>query len=175
MTSTIAIIGSWLICTIAAERAAEAITTSVLFSPLRQFLARTALSDLYSGDLTSGEMIYKGRLFSVIRAICRWLSDLVSCGWCTSAWTSIFFSVFLPGGYISTNAGDNILVKAIALWGIANLYHSIFRLLHNGRVVAVDLNLRLVESDVDNSGGTYGEFGQGISQENASGIEPTEV
>ena len=158
MIEIISTIGTWLICAIAAERAAEAITTSVFFSPLRNFLAKTAL-------------VREG----IIQGISRWLSDLVSCGWCTSFWTSAFFSIFLPGRYISLDSGDNLLVKAIALWGIANLYHSVFRLVHNGRVVAIDVNLRLIDSDVDNNGGNNGEFGEGIRQENTSGIEPPEV
>ena len=157
------IIGVWFICAVAAERAAEAITTSVFFSPLRQYLARVAISDGTEPRST------------IWKSICRWLSELVSCGWCTSFWTSLFFSFFLPGGYISLNGADNLIVKVVALWGFANSFHSVFRLVHNGRVEAVDLNVRLINSDVNNYGGIDGELGQGISQESASGIEPTEV
>jgi hypothetical protein len=164
MIEIISIIGSWLICTIASERAAEAITTSVFFSPMRQFLARTALMD---------SDVYNYKAYSVIKLIGRWASDLVSCGWCTSLWTSLFFSFFLPGEYISSDAGNNIIVKVIALWGFANLYHAVFRLVHNGRVAAVDINLKIIDSE--SNGDTNGEFGEGVSQENTSGIEPQKV
>jgi len=181
MTEIIAIIGAWLICGIAAERAAEAITVSVFFSPLRQALAKLALIQLYRKNnpddiwMSDDNMIYKGRIYSLTKMVGRWASDLVSCGWCTSFWTSSFFSIFLPGKYISFDAGDNIIVKTIALWGFANLYHAVFRLLHNGRVAAVDVNLRLVDSEIDNVGGTNGEFGEGVGQEDSIGVEPPTV
>ena len=168
MTEIISVIGTWLICAVAAERAAEAITVSVFFSPLRQFLARTALID-------QQEITWSSIWCRFIGGICRWLSDLVSCGWCTSLWTSLFFALFLSGKYASFEAGDNLLVKTIALWGFANLYHTVFRLLHNGRVAAIDVNLRLIDEDVDSSGGTDGEFGEGASQEDTIGVEPPTV
>ena len=174
MITIISVVGCWLVCAIAAERAAEAVTASVFFSPLRQYLARTALTELFGTEPT-GEVIYKGGLSSFWKSVCRWLSDLVSCGWCTSFWTSSFFSIFLPGGYFSIDAGNNILVKAIALWGFANLYHSVFRLVHNGRVAAIDVNLRLIDPNVDNPGGANGESGEGISQETTIGVEPPTV
>jgi hypothetical protein len=182
MIEIISIIGAWLICTIASERAAEAITVSVFFAPLRQVVAKLALIELYrkiNPDdvwMSSENSVYRGRVFSVAKIIGRWASDLVSCGWCTSFWTSFFFSLFLPGKYISFDAGDNIVVKAIALWGFANLFHAVFRLVHNGRVAAVDINLHLVGPEIINSvGGTDGEFGEGISQEESIGVEPPEV
>ncbi|MFA5767131.1 MAG: hypothetical protein WC919_04365 [Candidatus Paceibacterota bacterium] len=181
MSDIFSIIGSWLVCAIAAERAAEAITVSVVFAPLRQMLAKLALIQLYHKTnpddtwMSSENTVYRGWIFSLIKMVGRWSSDLVSCGWCTSFWTSAFFSIFLPGGYIVCDAGDNIVVKAIALWGLANLYHAIFRLIHNGRVAAVDVNLRLIGPEIDNSGGTNGEFGEGASQEDSIGVEPPEV
>jgi hypothetical protein len=167
MITITSIIGAWLTCTIASERAAEAITASVIFAPLRQFLARMALADPYG--LSS---IYK-----IIKFVCRWLSELVSCGWCTSLWTSLFFSFFLPGKYATLDAGGNLFVKAIALWGFANFWHAVFRLVHNGRVSAVDVNLNITESEniISYGGGTDGEFGEGISQEDASGNKPSEI
>lgn len=164
MIEIVSIIGIWLICAIASERAAEAITTSEFFSPMRQFIARTALID--QKWVTWPRIRYK-----LLASIFRWLSDLVSCGWCTSLWTSLLFSLFLPGKYLSFDASDNLFVKAIALWGFANLYHSVFRLLHNGRVLAVDVNLRLI----DDSGGINGEFGEGTSKENTIRVEPPAV
>lgn len=169
MIEIISIIGAWLICTIAAERAAEAITTSVFFSPLRQFLARVSLMETHSWTLPA---LING---SLIKTVGRWLSDLVSCGWCTSLWTSLFFSLFLPGRYLSYEAGDNLIVKAIALWGFANLYHSVFRLVHNGRVSAVDINLKIVGQEIDSIGENYGEFGQSTGQDNSSGAESSAI
>jgi len=167
MTTIISIIGVWLICTVASERAAEAITTSVIFAPLRQALAKIALADSYS----------LGTIGKIAKLICRWLSELVSCGWCTSLWTSLFFSFFLPGKYITLDAGGNLFVKTIALWGFANFYHSVFRLLHNGRVSAVDVNLNITESEniISYGGGTDGELGERVSQENASGNKSPEI
>jgi hypothetical protein len=160
----ISIIGAWLICIIASERSAEAITASEFFSPMRQFIARTALID--QKWVTWPPVRYK-----LLASIFKWLSDLVSCGWCTSLWTSLLFSLFLPGRYLLFDASDNLFVKAIALWGFANLYHSVFRLLHNGRVMAIDVNLRLI----DDSGGIDGELGERTSQENAIRVEPPTV
>lgn len=163
MMEIISIVGSWLICAVAAERSAEALTTSVFFSPLRQFLARASLTE-------SNNVIFK-----ITRFIAKWLSDLVSCGWCTSLWTSLFFSFFLPGDYLLIGAGNNILVKIIALWGFANLYHSVFRLVHNGRVSAVDINLKIVGQEIDSIGENYGEFGQSTEQDNTSGAESSAI
>jgi len=180
MIEIISTIGYWLVCAIAAERAAEAITVSVFFSPLRQVLAKLALIQLYrkiNPDIvwmSDDNMVYRGRIYSLIKMFGRWASDLISCGWCTSFWTSFFFSFFLPGKYILFDAGNNIVVKAIALWGLANLYHAVFRLVHNGRVAAVDVNLRLIGPEFD-SGGTDGEFGEGTSQEESIGTEPPAV
>jgi hypothetical protein len=170
MIEIVSIVGIWLICTIAAERSAEAITTSVLFSPMRQFFAKTALLD----QQEAAESSLKRK---IVAGFCRWLSELISCGWCTSCWTSFFFSFFLPGRYFCLNASGNILVKTIALWGLANFYHSVFRLLHNGRVAAIDINLRIIDSEPTeyNYGGTNGELGEGISQEDTIGVEPPEV
>jgi hypothetical protein len=182
MIEIISVVGAWLICTIAAERAAEAITVSVVFAPLRQAIAKLALIELYrkiNPDdvwMSSENSIYRGRIFSVIKMVGRWASDLISCGWCTSFWTSFFFSLFLPGERMSFDAGGNIIVKAIALWGLANFYHAVFRLLHNGRVAAVDVNLRLIGTEIiDRAGGTDGEFGEGIGQEDPIGVEPPTV
>jgi hypothetical protein len=175
--TVISIIGSWLICVIAAERAAEAITVAVIFSPIRQFLTKSALMDLYEVDgSTWPDIIYKGSIYALAKGICRWLSDLVSCGWCTSLWTSLFFSLFLPGKYLSFDASDNLLIKTIALWGLANFWHAVFRLVHNGRVAAVDVNLNITDSEnVVSYGGTDGELREGISQENTIGVEPPTV
>lgn len=162
MIDIISIIGSWLICAVAAERAAEAITTSVFFAPLRHFLARTALS--------SGHIL--------IKEPSKWLSDLVSCGWCTSFWTSLLCALTLPGSYNLVNVGDNIIIKAVALWGFANLWHSVFRLIHNGRVAAIDLNVRVGDRATDGSveiGGSDGEFGKSGSTEDAGGDEPPAI
>jgi hypothetical protein len=167
-----AIIGTWLICAIASERATEAITTSVFFAPLRQFLGRAAMADQMADKQYEGT--FTNKIF--IKAA-KWSSDLVSCGWCTSFWTSLFFSLFLPGGYFSLVAANNIVVKSIALWGFANLWHSIFRLIHNGRVAAIDVNLKIIDNDtdVDNNGGSDGEFGEGVGEESTIGIEPPTV
>jgi hypothetical protein len=174
------VIGSWLICIIAAERAAEALTTSAFFSPMRQGIATIALMDLYKSINTGTNIennqsvvVYRGTIYAITKKIARWVSDLISCGWCTSFWTSSFFSIFLPGEYWSTDACNNIIVKSIALWGFANLWHSVFRLIHNGRVSAIDMNLRIID-DLD-SGGTDGEFGEGESQENTIRLESTEI
>jgi hypothetical protein len=172
MITIVSIIGSWLICTVAAERTAELITTSVIFAPFRQFIARMSLMDEeYAHVMWPTNKTIRG----IIKITCRWLSDLISCGWCTSFWTSSFFSAFLPGDYLSLNAGDNAVVKAIALWGFANLYHSVFRLVHNGRVAAIDINLHIADEIVDNSGGINGELREGNGQETASGIEPSAI
>ena len=166
-----AIIGAWLICAVASERATEAITTSLFFAPLRQFLGRAAIADQLTDKY---EEIFISRIF--VKAA-KWSSDLVSCGWCTSFWTSLFFSLFLPGGYFSLIAADNIIVKTIALWGFANLWHSIFRLIHNGRVAAIDINLKIIDidTDVNNNGGSDGEFGEGVGEADSIGIEPPTV
>lgn len=162
----ISTIGAWIICTIASERTAEAITESVFFSPLRQFLGRLSVIELYKlEDTNCPDIVYRGLIYSIAKKIGIFLSSLVSCGWCTSGWTSFFFSIFLPGQYISLNACDNIIVKAIALWGCSNLYHSVFRLIHNGRVSAIDINLKI-------NGEYDGESGQRKSEEGSSTIEP---
>ena len=175
MSEIISIVGSWLICAVAAERAAEAITTSVFFSPLRQFLAKVTLWELPVGtDYDPNTDILRA-----IKGISRWLSELVSCGWCTSFWTSLLCALTLPGRYTSLAAGDNILIKIVALWGFANLWHAVFRLIHNGRVAAVDLNVRLAGEAVDDNfleiGDAHGDFGESGSKEDASGIEPPAV
>lgn len=173
MNNILGIIGTWLICMAATERAAEAITASEIFAPTRAFLARTALLNQRSVEKQPFGL-------NLICAVCGWLSQLVSCGWCTSFWSSLFFSFFLPGQYLSSDAGNNILVKAIALWGFANLYHPVFKLIHDGRMTTIIVGKKTItrlgrEIIVDNYGGIDGESGEGISQEDTIGIESPKV
>ena len=134
-------VGAWLIATLAAERSAEVIVDSEFFAPFRAWLARNSIVNL---DDPTGPRYPKW-----CRRIFLFLSKLTSCGWCTSMWTSILFAWCLPGGYFHIAAGDNIFIKILALFGLANAWHAIFRLIHRGRVTAIDLTVDLRPEDSD--------------------------
>ena len=156
------VIGSWLICVIAAERLAELITTAKVFAPMRSFLAsmamypqqyKTKLRECASSNAIWGEFGASAyATYSLLIAVCKpfkFLSDLTSCGWCTSAWTSFVVAWFLPHehSFIGQTVSTNIIIQALGVFGLANLYHAVFRIVHRGRVGALDLTVRLVEQD----------------------------
>ena len=125
-------IGAWLLCLIAAERTAELVVTSKFFAPFRNLIAKIAVWHLGTPRCV------------IIRRPFKFLSDLISCGWCTSAWTSLLFSMFLPGQKLLVGISyDNAVVKWFALFGLANLFHSCFELVHRGRVSAIDLKISI--------------------------------
>ena len=145
----LSILGAWTLCTLASERTAEVLVDSKLFAPLRNLVATIAIWPQTQKHLADSESRFAYSVIVVMCKPCKFLSDLLSCGWCTSAWTSLMFSMFLPGQKLVLGvAYDNIIVKWLALFGLANMFHSSFRLVHRGRVLAVDLNIRIVPPDI---------------------------
>ena len=153
MTEILGVIGAWFACAVASERAAEVITTSKLFAPFRNWLAKVSLIPQKYVDTRIGHGQY-----ILISAACRpfkFLSDLTSCGWCTSAWTSFVCAWFIPcmHRFFGSSIADNIIIQSLALFGFANLWHAVFRLVHRGRVVALDVSLIVDEAQPEASHG----------------------
>jgi len=115
----------WIICTVATERLAEVVTSAEIFRPLREYIEYLSHRDGLENKFMT------------------WVHKLITCGFCFSLWSAIFFSLFLPGEYFLINATDNILVKAFALWGISNFWHTVFNLVYKGRIITADLNADL--------------------------------
>ena len=141
------VIGSWIIIVLAAERTTEIINDSKFFFPLRNWITIRSISGTW------------------FRSLFLFMNDVVTCAWCLSVWVSMFFCWFLPGGYFELLAPDNILVKCIALVGASNLWHAIFRLVHRGRVITIDIKHTVVngleeEDDEDEDQDLDGELGE---------------
>lgn len=87
---------TWILAVIAVEAVVEILTTSTLLNvPRAYILAQQNL-----------------------------LSELISCGWCTSVWVAASFGWALPGaitGYVVID----ILVKTFALQRLANYLHEV--------------------------------------------------
>ena len=160
MIDALGVVGSWLICIIAAERSAELITTAKVFAPLRNFLAYVALYPQHfktelrkcasSNDVFGqfGANAYATYYFLIV--CCKpfkFLSDIASCSWCTSAWTSFVAAWFLPHehSFFGTVVYTNIVIQALGVFGLANLWHSVFRIVHRGRAGALDLTVRFAD------------------------------
>ena len=132
----ISIIGAWLLCAVAAERVAELVVDSKLLAPVRNMVALLAVWRL---DIPK---------YAPVRKPFKFMSDLVSCGWCTSAWTALLFSMFLPGeNQFFAIAYDNVVVKWFALFGFANLFHALFRLVHHGDKYLVGFQSHVTHSN----------------------------
>ena len=140
-------IGTWFACTVASERAAEIITDSELFAPFRAIIGKLAIPK----DITRVSGAWYAKCF---RRVMVFFYKLITCGWCTSAWTSLFFSLFLPGAYLSLIDCEPVelyayLVMVPCLFGLANFWHAIFRLVHRGRVFTVDVKHEIVIAESD--------------------------
>lgn len=144
---------SWLLCIVAVERSAELLTVSKFFAPLRNILAKFALCDL------------RNIRYGCFQLLAKFGFAVISCGWCTSMWTSILFVWCLPGEYFSLVAVDNVLVKVLALFGFANLWHAVFRIIHRGRVTGLDVNLRLLGQEDLPAENTFNLDNDGESRE----------
>lgn len=144
---------SWLLCIVAVERSAELLTVSKFFAPLRNILAKFALCDLHNIR------------YGCFQLLAKFGFAVISCGWCTSMWTSILFVWCLPGEYFSLVAVDNVLVKVLALFGFANLWHAVFRIIHRGRVAGLDVNLRLLGQEDLPAENTFNLDNDGESRE----------
>ena len=132
------IIGSWIIATLAVERTTEIINDSKFFFPLRNWLAAYALSD---------------RPRTLTKLYFVFAYTVISCAWCLSVWVSLFFCWFLPGEYFLVAAAHNILVKWLALVGMANLWHRIFGRamtlgVYNG-IIEVKHTVEMVDADLE--------------------------
>ena len=134
-----------MLCIVAVERSAELLTTSKFFAPLRNSLAKFALCDLYGLRCKRSDGLF--RIICWIQCLSKFGFAVISCGWCTSMWTSILFVWCLPGEYFDLSATGNVLVKVLALFGFANLWHAVFRIIHRGRVAGLDISLRLLEPE----------------------------
>lgn len=115
-------LGQWLICAIGAERVTEVITTSVLFAPLREAIGRLAHPEDVGPEISKPVPFF------------AFISKLISCSWCTSFWVCGLFALFLPGAWVGSTSGDFWPIKAAALVGFTNLFHSIFQLVYRGRI-----------------------------------------
>lgn len=165
---------AWLLCIVAVERSAELLTVSKFFAPLRNILAKFALCDLHGMRYSSEAPKSLGpdgsfRIICYFQLLAKFGFAVISCGWCTSMWTSMLFVWCLPGEYFSLAATDNVLVKVLALFGFANLWHAVFRIIHRGRVAGLDVNLRLLGQEdfpaedtfnLDNNGETRESTGE---------------
>lgn len=134
-------IGIWFACAVAAERAAEIITDSKITAPFRNGV----------GKLAFPVVPYKWRAARVMGWATKWVHNLITCSWCTSAWTSALFSLFLPGSHFSLMDGEiapayHYIVKIPFLFGMANFWHAVFRLVERGRVFTVDLRHEFIQS-----------------------------
>ena len=139
------IIGSWIIVILATERTTEIIVDSKFFFPFRNWIAKHALSE--------GTYHNKSKLLFVF------LYNMTSCAWCLSVWASMFFCWFLPGEYFHVAASNNILVKWLALVGVTNFWHAIFRLVFRGRVITVDIKHMVEMSDDMNNSDEMSSLG----------------
>lgn len=141
------ILSSWLLVILATERTTEIIHHSKIFFPLRQWLGVRALAKT---PRTPVKLLF---MFG-------W--GVVDCGWCLSVWVSFFFALFLPGECFQPIATGNLLVKWLAVVGLANLWHAIFQLVYRGRVLTVDITHNFgADYDDDDDGGDDGDAGGG--------------
>lgn len=129
MWQIVLIIAAWIVAAIAAERSAEAIAHSEFFAPLRSSVARLAYPEQ-----------------TRLRPVFGWVLKLISCGYCVSGWTALLFSCYLP---VPLSAPDwwILLLRWMALWGLANWHHNVFQLVYRGRVGAFDVTIRQGDSD----------------------------
>lgn len=116
---------SLLICGIAVERITEVIHAGEIFSPLRLWLGAQAFKNPI-----------KPSKFWV------WIQKLLTCAYCLSHWVAALLVWVLPGNYFELELLNNAFVKWMALVGVANLYHAAFNLVHRGRVLTVDMELK---------------------------------
>ena len=143
------VIGTWFACAVASERAAEVISDSKLTAPFRTRIGKLAFP-------TPPPERLPHRIFC---GITKWFNDLLSCGWCTSAWTSAAFSLFLPGSHLSLMGGEvaplfHYIVKIPFLFGMANLWHAVFRLVERGRVFTLDVRHEMIQSTSEDDDGS---------------------
>lgn len=118
-----------LLLVIATERMTEIIVDSKLFEPLRMAARRWAYDENKPPE---------DNLWTNIKIK---LDYLINCGYCTSVWVGGGMSIFLPYT-ITKEWGYNVVVSALVLHGLSNLYHVVYELLRRGRVNTIDLTYR---------------------------------
>ncbi len=121
-----------LICvTIATEAITEILASSKLLDiiGIRPWASRKALP--FDGDYTKVRWYHTA------------LHTLLTCGYCTSVWVSMFFSSwFVPGDYFGLLPWNNIIIKIFLIHRLSNLFHASLQLLMRGRVNTSDLSIK---------------------------------
>ena len=118
----IAILLTIMLMSIAAEAISEIITSSTLFVPLHKSIFKRAYPTP-PVDTTSTKVY-------------SWIYGLITCGYCTSVWVSIFM-VLLVGAPPLVGS----LVTIFVIHRVSNWIHVVYELIRKGRVISISLNL----------------------------------
>ncbi len=145
MSDILCCVGTWVICALAAERVTEIITSQDIFAWLRTGLAKIVIP---VGP--NGEPITRGLCARILLFPVYVLYKIATCGMCNSVWSSMFFSLFLPGSHLYCIAYPSYgepdlwltyIPKVFGLCAMANFWHDVYRLVRRGRVRTYDIKL----------------------------------
>jgi hypothetical protein len=116
-----------LLLVFASEAVAEIITSSKLTDPFRAWWKKWTFPAEHPPPDTP------------LQHFRVWFDYLISCGYCTSVWTSGFFALFAPA--VIPNSFCNWLVMTFAIHRLANWLHVLYERIRKGRVFEADINL----------------------------------
>ncbi len=133
---------AWFLVTVVVERSVELVTSSALFMPIRN-----AAGDWHLGEKTP----------PLVRPVAYFWYHWMTCGYCSSVPAAFLFAFMLPGAWFTLT--DNLLIKGLALHGLANLWHVFFEYFRRGRVNSYDISLRHEQVQKDDARGNRPSVG----------------
>lgn len=130
-----------LLLVIASEAVAEIITSSELTDPWRGAWKKWT----YNEDNPPKDTYFQH--FKVF------VDKLVSCGYCTSVWTSGFFAIWAPAVFDISII--NWLVATFVIHRLSNWLHVLYELIRKGRVKTHDMLIKveIIDGELDGIAG----------------------
>lgn len=122
------------IAVISIEAITEILVDSKIFLPLRLYISKKALPDIPTGKST----------------IYNFIHELISCGYCTSVWVSMFVTMLLTFNDIRIfKPIINEMILVFCLHRLSNLFHVLYQLILRGRVKTIDVECRIKKDGQD--------------------------
>jgi hypothetical protein len=121
---------------IAVEAVTEILTSSEITKPIRSVWRNWTYS------------VHRPPTDSIAQYAKIWVDKLITCGYCTSVWVSGFFAIWSPK-FDFGNTFINWLFVAFVLHRLSNWVHVLYKLVENGRVRTIDLEVKIQDNRDD--------------------------
>lgn len=124
----------WLFLVVCTEAVTELLVDSDIFSPVREFINKRGFAN------PAAPIVAKSQFWS-------FLARMLKCGYCTSFWAALPFSIFTPW-LLLTNRDYylmwfvNYAISVFILHRGSNWLHVVYMLIKKGRVKTYDVEIK---------------------------------